>query len=94
MRDCELGGRRARDPGSWLGASPSFELLFWGKDKEGISYRPDLQPPPSSELEVKDQINWVPMAHTATQLNHLLTSSKEGNDVGLALYLIHLISNV
>lgn len=34
---------------SWLDASHSFELLFRGKDKEGIPYRPDLQPPPPSE---------------------------------------------
>ncbi|KAK5855384.1 hypothetical protein PBY51_005486 [Eleginops maclovinus] len=60
-----VGGPQ-RPFGTWLGA-PSFELLFWGKDKKGIPYRPDLQPPPPSEGGFKGQINWLPVAHSLQQ---------------------------
>lgn len=62
---------------SWLDASHSFELLFRGKDKEGIPYRPDLQPPPPSELggQRSDQLDpHGPLS--ATGLNQLLTASE------------------
>lgn len=54
--------QRPSDP-----ASRSFELLFRGMDKEGIPYRPDLQPPPPSERGVEGQINCLPVAHCLPQ---------------------------
>lgn len=66
--ECDASGggpQRPSDPG-WVPPTALSSCSGW-KDKEGIPYRPDLQPPPPSERGVKGQINWLPMAHCLQQ---------------------------